>query len=204
MPKSMMSSPRRRAASLQLAGDVEDVGRQRGEAAKGFHGFLRGLSGFYCARVRVQPKVAGYSIASGLESECGDGGDTGRHNEQQRRTRSGRSVAAAVCLGRGGLQRSRCTLGRGGARHRLGGRLRRSLAAVQRAGDPDPSQAGDGDRVHAPDDERAIGSAADHSAAGVGFSQNGSASFGSKIRRCRTGADFHGRTRWARCWSSWD
>ena len=37
MPKSMMSSPRRRAAHLHFAGDVEDVGGQALNAGKLFH-----------------------------------------------------------------------------------------------------------------------------------------------------------------------
>jgi hypothetical protein len=37
MPKSMMSSPRRRAADLHFSGDVKDVRREALNAAELFH-----------------------------------------------------------------------------------------------------------------------------------------------------------------------
>ena len=64
---------------------------------------------------------------------------------------------------------------------------------------PTESAAGDGDRVHAPHDERRD-AGADRGAGGVGLSRDGRAAPGAEFCGCRAAADAERRRCWARCW----
>ncbi len=104
---------------------------------------------------------------------------------RQRRARRGQCVAAAVCVGGGGLQRAGDRVGRGGARDGIGRGVRRPLAAVQWAGAAAESAGGNGDRVHAPHDERRD-TGADHRAGDLGVSRDGAEASGAQF--CHRGA----------------
>ena len=79
--------------------------------------------------------------------------------------------AASLCLGGAGLQRGRDFVGRGGPRHQLRRRLRRSLAAVQRGRGADPSAPGNSDRA-CPSHEQRPHRHRGFAAAGVDISQH--------------------------------